>query len=63
MPLLLIKILLMMWLDDVNFDDKAWTLRLGSALMIVSGYYGELVITGNLTPRWICRILSMALFL
>merc|ERR1712185_859375 len=35
----------------------------GSALMIVSGYYGELVIAGDLTPRWICWFLSMCFFL
>merc|ERR1712226_732853 len=32
-------------------------------LMIVSGYYGELTVTGNLTPRWICWALSMSFFL
>ena len=26
--------------------------------MIVSGYYGELIVTGDLTPRWICWFLS-----
>merc|ERR1712094_84256 len=31
--------------------------------MIVSGYYGELVITGDLTPRWMCWFASMAFFL
>ena len=36
---------------------------MGSALMIISGYYGELVITGNLTPRWICWFISMLFFL
>merc|ERR1711934_949321 len=35
----------------------------GSALMIVSGYYGELVVTGDLTPRWHCWGLSMTFFL
>merc|ERR1719272_482803 len=30
--------------------------------MIVSGYYGELVITGDLTPRWACWFLSMVFF-
>merc|ERR1712139_397736 len=35
----------------------------GSALMICSGNYGELVITGNLTPRWICWFASMSFFL
>merc|ERR1711943_28315 len=35
----------------------------GSAPMIVSGYYGELVVTGDLTPRWLCWFLSMCFFL
>merc|ERR1711975_155362 len=51
-PLLLIEILLVMKLDEDTFSSKAWTLGTFAALMIVSGYYGELVVTGNLTPRW-----------
>merc|ERR1712023_586098 len=62
-PLLLIEILLVMKLDDQTFSSKAWTLGLGSALMIVSGYYGELVVTGDLTPRWMCWFVSMGFFL
>jgi len=62
-PLLLIEILLVMRLDDQTFSDKAKTLGVGSALMIVSGYYGELVVTGDLTPRWICWFISMMFFL
>merc|ERR1712050_712176 len=62
-PLLLIEILLVMKLDEATYSAKAWTLGLGSALMIVSGYYGELVVTGDLTPRWFCWFLSMAFFL
>merc|ERR1712187_529868 len=31
--------------------------------MIVSGYYGELVVTGDLTPRWRCWGASMLFFL
>jgi bacteriorhodopsin len=62
-PLLLIEILLVMKLDEKSFSCKAWTLGLGSALMIVSGYYGELVVTGDLTPRWKCWYASMAFFL
>ena len=31
--------------------------------MIVSSYYGELTVTGDLTPRWICWFISMAFFL
>merc|ERR1712213_218460 len=62
-PLLLIEILLVMKLDEAVFTTKAWTLGFGSALMIASGYYGELVVTGDLTPRWICWFLSMGFFL
>merc|ERR1712157_661095 len=62
-PLLLIEILLVMKLEGDNFSSKAWTLGVGSALMIVSGYYGELVVTGDLTPRWVCWFLSMGFFL
>merc|ERR1719321_1569559 len=31
--------------------------------MIVSGYYGELVVTGDLAPRWMCWKISMCFFL
>merc|ERR1719253_2414461 len=62
-PLLLIEILLVMKLDEETYTGKAKTLGVGSALMIVSGYYGELFVTGNLTPRWMCWCLSMVFFL
>merc|ERR1712026_645253 len=62
-PLLLIEILLVMKLDEATFNAKAKSLGVGSALMIVSGYYGELVVTGDLTPRWVCWFISMAFFL
>merc|ERR1712190_71538 len=62
-PLLLIEILLVMKLDDATFNAKAKSLGVGSALMIISGYYGELTVTGDLTPRWICWFISMAFFL
>jgi len=62
-PLLLIEILLVMDLEPAQYNCKAWALGLGSALMIVSGYYGELVVTGDLTPRWHCWFVSMAFFL
>merc|ERR1719240_2570814 len=62
-PLLLIEILLVMKLPDDTYSSKAKTLGVGSALMIVSGYYGELVVTGDLTPRWSCWFLSMLFFL
>ena len=62
-PLLLIEILLVMKLSDAEYSAKAQSLGLGSALMIVSGYYGELTVTGDLTPRWICWFISMVFFL
>ena len=62
-PLLLIEILLVMKLDADTFSTKASVLGVGSALMIVSGYYGELTVTGDLTPRWICWFVSMCFFL
>jgi len=62
-PLLLIEILLVMKLDAGSYSEKAKTLGAGSALMIVSGYYGELVVSGDLTPRWMCWFLSMMFFL
>merc|ERR1719514_16095 len=62
-PLLLIEILLVMKLPEEVYSQKAWTLGLGSALMIVSGYYGELIVSGDLTPRWVCWCVSMCFFL
>merc|ERR1719221_1844229 len=62
-PLLLIEILLVMKLSEEEYSSKAWTLCFGSALMIVSGYYDELVVTGDLTPRWMYWFASMAFFL
>jgi len=62
-PLLLIEILLVMKLDEDSYSAKAKTLGVGSALMIISGYYGELTVTGDLTPRWVCWSVSMCFFL
>jgi len=64
-PLLLIEILLVMKLTDEEYKQKAWNLGMQSALMIVSGYYGELVVKGTLLdlwPRWLCWIISMYFF-
>jgi bacteriorhodopsin len=62
-PLLLIEILLVMKLDARDYNEKSKNLGVSAALMIVSGYYGELVITGDLTPRWMCWFISMVFFL
>jgi bacteriorhodopsin len=59
-PLLSIEILSLMNLSDAKFSRKARTLGLGPALMIVSVYYGELVVTFDLTPRWLRWLVSMA---
>jgi len=62
-PLLLIEILLVMKLDPETYAAKSKSLGVSAALMIVSGYYGELTVTGDLTPRWICWFVSMIFFL
>merc|ERR1712066_695303 len=62
-PLLLIEILLVMKLDDATYSAKSKSLGVCSALMIISGYYGELTVSGDLTPRWICWFVSMLFFL
>jgi bacteriorhodopsin len=61
-PLLLIEILLVMKLEKAEYNSKATKLGVGSALMILSGYYGELTLGGNLAPRWACWALSMCFF-
>merc|ERR1712070_639087 len=61
-PLLLIEILMVMRLSPAELSSKAWKLGTGSALMILSGYYGELTLGGNLAPRWACWFLSMCFF-
>merc|ERR1711948_101757 len=48
--------------DEATYNAKSKVLGIGSALMIVSGYYGELTVSGDLTPRWICWFLSMSFF-
>jgi len=62
-PLLLIEILLVMKLEDAAFSAKSKSLGVSAALMIVTGYYGELTVTGDLTPRWVCWAISMVFFL
>merc|ERR1711988_1470210 len=57
------EIVLVMNLPPAESRSKCWTLGIGSALMIVSGYQGELVISGDLTVRWQHWCLSMCFFL
>jgi len=51
-PLLLIEIILVMKLDSKMAFKKSVQLGTSSALMIVIGYPGELVIGGDLSKRW-----------
>jgi hypothetical protein len=37
--------------------------RSGFCAHDISGYYSEVVVTGDLTPRWICWIIPMVFFL
>jgi len=62
-PLLLMEIVLVMNLSAEESSSRCWTLGVGSALMIVSGYKGELVLTGDLAPRWTSFFISMCFFL
>ena len=61
--LLSMEILSLMNLSDAKLSSNVRTLGLGPALMIVSVYDGELVVTVDLTPRWLCWLVSMASFL
>merc|ERR1711977_264792 len=62
-PLLLMEIVLVMNLAPAEATSKCWTLGIGSALMIVSGYQGELVVEGDLSVRWQHWCFSMCFFL
>merc|ERR1740138_374568 len=62
-PLLLMEIVMVMNLPAEESSSRCWTLGAGSALMIISGYKGELVLTGDLAPRWTSFFLSMCFFL
>ena len=53
--LLLLETPLVMDLTPQQHNSKAWLLGLSAALRIVTGCYGELVVTGDLTPRWVCN--------
>jgi len=62
-PLLLIEILLVMNLPADEQSSKCWTLGTASALMIVVGYPGELVVSGDLSTRWTFWMMAMVPFL
>merc|ERR1712139_270936 len=62
-PLLLMEIVLVMNLSPEEASSKCWSLGFGSALMIASGYKGELILTGDLSQRWSSWCFSMCFFL
>jgi len=62
-PLLLIEILLVMKLDESTYSAKSKALGGAAAMMIITGYYGELFVGGDLGPRWMCWFVSMFFFL
>lgn len=51
-PLLLVEIILVMKLSDEESKSKTLTLGVSSALMIIIGYPGELVVSDDLGTRW-----------
>merc|ERR1711943_43674 len=62
-PLLLIEIILVMDLSEAETVDKAWKLGVSSALMIILGYPGELILEADkLGTRWIYWALAMTPF-
>jgi len=62
-PLLLIEIILVMKLSPEEAKSKCQTLGVGSALMIILGYPGELIVEGDLSTRWMYWALAMMPFL
>jgi len=61
-PLLLMEIVLVMNLPEAESNKQCWRLGVFAALMIISGYRGELVIAGDLSSRWIHWFISMCFF-
>jgi len=51
-PLLLMEIVLVMKLPEEQASKKCMTLGVSSALMIILGYPGELIVEGALNTRW-----------
>jgi len=62
-PLLLIEIILVMKLSPEEASSRSWTLGVGSAAMIACGYPGELIVSGDLSQRWMCWFFSMCCFM
>ena len=50
-------------MNEATSNVKTKSLGVGTTLRIVSGYYRELTVTGDLTPHQICWFISIAFFL
>merc|ERR1712079_768463 len=61
-PMLLMEIVLVMKLSAEEATSKCISLGVSSALMIVVGYPGELIVEGNLSQRWMYWMLAMLPF-
>merc|ERR1712147_552596 len=61
-PLLLMEIVLVMKLPEGEASKKCWTLGVSSAVMIIVGYPGELIVEGPLATRWICWACALVPF-
>lgn len=62
-PLLLIEIVLCMNMSSDESSSKCKQLGISSAVMIILGYPGELIVQGNLGLRWMCWAAAMVPFL
>merc|ERR1711902_481048 len=61
-PMLLMEIVLVMRLSSEEASQKCLSLGVSSALMIILGYPGELIVEGNLAERWKFWMLAMLPF-
>merc|ERR1719386_383032 len=62
-PLLLIEIVLVMKLSPEESNRKCWNLGVASALMIITGYPGELLLAGpGIAERWYYWFGAMCFF-
>merc|ERR1712209_160537 len=61
-PMLLMEIVLVMKLSSEEASQKCLSLGLSSALMIIVGYPGELIVQGDLSQRWMYWMLAMLPF-
>merc|ERR1719492_217694 len=62
-PMLLMEIVLVMKLSSEEASQKCMSLGLSSALMIIVGYPGELIVEGDLSQRWMYWMLALIPFL